>query len=82
VISGHNHGGTKEFMTGGSSYLVCRCRGTVAARAQHPVGERTLADRERVLDAEHPDTLASRDSLAAARRLLHGESSAGGGSLG
>ena len=40
--------------------------------------ERTLANRERVLGAEHPDTLGARHSLAAARRLLHGMSSAGG----
>jgi Tetratricopeptide repeat len=40
--------------------------------------ERTLADRERVLGAEHPNTLGARHSLAAARRLLHGMSSAGG----
>jgi hypothetical protein len=29
-----------------------------------PLFERTLADCERVLGADHPDTLASRDNLA------------------
>ena len=29
-----------------------------------PLLERTLADRERVLGADHPDTLASRHNLA------------------
>ena len=42
--------------------------------------ERTLADRERVLGADHPDTLTSRNNLAGARRQLHGQSPAGGGS--
>jgi hypothetical protein len=28
----------------------------------------TLADRERVLGADHPDTLTSRNDLAAAKR--------------
>jgi hypothetical protein len=41
--------------------------------------ERTLADLERLLGAEHPRPW-SRDSFAAARRLLCGRSSAGGGS--
>ena len=30
--------------------------------------EQTLADRERVLGADHPETLATRNNLAAARR--------------
>ena len=42
--------------------------------------ELLLTDPERLLGAEHPESLASRDSLAAARRLLRGQSSAGGGS--
>lgn len=47
-----------------------------------PLFERTLADCERVLGADHPDTLSSRHNLAAARRRLHVQSSAGGGSQG
>jgi Tetratricopeptide repeat len=42
--------------------------------------ERTLADRERVLGGEHPHTLALRNNLAAARRRLHGQFHASGGS--
>ena len=33
-----------------------------------PVFEQTLADRERVLGPDHPDTLASRNNLAVAHR--------------
>ena len=36
-----------------------------SAAPGHPVGESLLADRERVLGPDHPDTLASRDNLAA-----------------
>jgi hypothetical protein len=32
--------------------------------------ERNLVDRERVLGPDHPDTLAARDNLAAARAAL------------
>lgn len=34
-----------------------------------PVLERALADRERVLGADHPDTLASRNNLERARAM-------------
>ena len=35
-----------------------------------PLHEQTLADRERVLGPDHPDTLTSRDNLAVARAAL------------
>ena len=37
-----------------------------------PLFERTLADRERVLGADHPHTLGSRNNLAAARQRPRG----------
>ena len=35
-----------------------------------PLHERTLADSERILGPDHPDTLNSRNNLAAARAAL------------
>jgi hypothetical protein len=46
-----------------------QCRRPTAAEAI-PLFERTLADCERVLGPDHPDTLQSRDNLAAARAAL------------
>jgi hypothetical protein len=38
-----------------------------------PLCERTLADRERVLGADHPDTLASRNNLERVRIEGHSD---------
>jgi hypothetical protein len=35
-----------------------------------PLYERALTDRERILGADHPDTLTSRTTLAAAERVM------------
>jgi hypothetical protein len=35
-----------------------------------PLHERTLADRERVLGADHPDTLTSQNNLEGSFRLI------------
>lgn len=59
---------------------ACGIREAGRAGEAIPLFKRPLADRERVLGHDHPDTLKSRNNLAAAYRAT-GRSSGGTGKL-
>jgi hypothetical protein len=52
----------------GSSDIRARPNGAGRSGRAIPLFEEVLADRQRVLGAQHPDTLTVRDNLAAVRR--------------